>query len=55
MQATVATIPEYGFAGLPIQRIADKADLSKSSFYHLFDDKSVRSLKYVSHSLQQYC
>lgn len=54
MQATFETIQEYGFAGLSIQRIAEKADLSKSSFYHFFDDKDDLLLAFLDAMLEQF-
>jgi AcrR family transcriptional regulator len=54
MQATFETIQEYGFAGLSIQRIADNADLSKSSFYHFFDDKDDLLLAFLDAMLEQF-
>jgi AcrR family transcriptional regulator len=54
MQATFETVQEYGFAGLSIQRIAEKADLSKSSFYHFFDDKDDLLLAFLDEMLAQY-
>lgn len=54
MQATFETIQEYGFAGLSIQRIADRADLSKSSFYHFFDDKDDLLLAFLDSMLEQF-
>ncbi|MFQ3295359.1 MAG: AcrR family transcriptional regulator [Halobacteriales archaeon] len=54
MQATFETIQEYGFAGLSIQRIAENADLSKSSFYHFFDDKDDLLLAFLDAMLEQF-
>jgi len=54
MQATFQTIQEYGFAGLSIQRIAENADLSKSSFYHFFDDKDDLLLAFLDTMLARY-
>lgn len=54
MQATFETVQEYGFAGLSIQRIAENADLSKSSFYHFFDDKDDLLLSFLDEMLSQY-
>jgi AcrR family transcriptional regulator len=39
MQATHRALREHGYAGLSIQRIADEAELSKSTIYHHFDSK----------------
>jgi AcrR family transcriptional regulator len=54
MLATFQTIQEYGFAGLSIQRIAVTADLSKSSFYHFFDDKDDLLLAFLDEMLGQF-
>lgn len=39
MRATAETLDEYGYAGLSMSRIADRADISKSSLYHHYSDK----------------
>jgi AcrR family transcriptional regulator len=39
MRATYEVLGEHGYAGLSIGRIAEAADLSKSSVYHFYDDK----------------
>lgn len=39
MRATFETLDEYGYAGLSMSRIADRADVSKSSLYHHYSDK----------------
>lgn len=54
MQATFETIQEYGFAGLSIQRIAKNADLSKSSFYHFFENKDDLLLAFLDTMLEQF-
>lgn len=54
MQATFETIQEYGFAGLSIQRIAENADLSKSSFYHFFENKDDLLLAFLNTMLNQF-
>lgn len=54
MQATFETIQEYGFAGLSIQRIAENADLSKSSFYHFFENKDDLLLAFLDAMLEQF-
>lgn len=54
MQATFETIQENGFAGLSIQRIASKADLSKSSAYHFFEDKDDLLLAFLDEMLGQF-
>jgi AcrR family transcriptional regulator len=52
--ATLRVLSEHGYAGLSIQRIADEADLSKSSFYHFFDDKDDLLLAFLDFMLGQY-
>lgn len=54
MRATLRALNEYGYAGLSIQRIADEADLSKSSFYHFFDGKDDLILTFLDFMLQQF-
>lgn len=54
MQATFETVQENGFAGLSIQRIASKADLSKSSAYHFFEDKDDLLLAFLDEMLSQF-
>ncbi|MCU4719454.1 TetR/AcrR family transcriptional regulator [Halapricum hydrolyticum] len=54
MQATFETIQENGFAGLSIQRIASRADLSKSSVYHFFEDKDDLLLAFLDEMLGQF-
>jgi AcrR family transcriptional regulator len=39
MHATYEMLGRHGYAGLSIGRIAEAADLSKSSVYHFYDDK----------------
>ncbi|MFC4448822.1 TetR/AcrR family transcriptional regulator [Halorussus aquaticus] len=39
MEATYRALTEYGYAGLTIQRIADKFEKSKSLLYHHYDGK----------------
>jgi AcrR family transcriptional regulator len=39
MHATHTVLGTHGYAGLSIGRIAEEADLSKSSVYHFYDDK----------------
>ncbi|MFC7210550.1 TetR/AcrR family transcriptional regulator [Natronoarchaeum sp. GCM10025321] len=54
MQATFETVQENGFAGLSIQRIASKANLSKSSVYHFFEDKDDLLLAFLDEMLGQF-
>lgn len=54
MQATFATIRKNGFAGLSIQQIASRADLSKSSVYHFFEDKDDLLLAFLDEMLGQF-
>lgn len=39
MHATFKALDEYGYAGLSMSRIADRAGISKSSLYHHYTDK----------------
>jgi AcrR family transcriptional regulator len=54
MQATHRAIREYGYAGLSIQRIADEADLSKSTFYHHFDSKDDLLASFIEYILAAF-
>ncbi len=54
MHATFAALTKYGYAGLSIQRIADEADLSKSTFYHHFDDKDDLLRSFVEYVLEEF-
>lgn len=54
MQATFRTLQEHGFAGLSIGRIADEADLSKSSVYHFFEDKDDLMLSFLDAMLAHF-
>jgi len=54
MRATFCALQEYGYAGLSIQRIADEADLSKSTFYHHFDGKDDLLLSFQEFMLAQF-
>jgi len=54
MRATFLALQEHGYAGLSIQRIADEADLSKSTFYHHFDDKEDLLLSFVDFMSEQF-
>jgi AcrR family transcriptional regulator len=39
MQATLEALHEYGYAGISMSRIAEYADISKSSLYHHYSGK----------------
>ncbi|WP_225335447.1 TetR/AcrR family transcriptional regulator [Halomicrobium urmianum] len=54
MHATFAALTKHGYAGLSIQRIADEADLSKSTFYHHFDDKDDLLRSFVEYVLEEF-
>lgn len=54
MRATYLALQEYGYAGLSIQRIADEADLSKSTFYHHFDDKEDLLFSFLEYILAEF-
>ncbi len=54
MRATFYALQEHGYAGLSIQRIADEAELSKSTFYHHFDGKDDLLLSFVEHILDEF-
>ena len=54
MRATHRALREHGYAGLSIQRIADEADLSKSTFYHHYDDKDDLLTSFVEFTLQEF-
>ena len=54
MRATHRALHEHGYAGLSIQRIADEADLSKSTFYHHFDDKDDLLGSFVGYVLEEF-
>jgi len=54
MQATFRTLQEHGFAGLSIGRIADEADLSKSSVCHFFEDKDDLMLSFLDAMLAHF-
>ena len=54
MRATFRALQEYGYAGLSIQRIADEADLSKSTFYHHFDGKDDLLLSFQEFILTEF-
>ncbi|WP_254272112.1 TetR/AcrR family transcriptional regulator [Haloarcula marina] len=54
MRATFYALQEHGYAGLSIQRIADEADLSKSTFYHHFDGKDDLLLAFLEFILDEF-
>ena len=54
MQATFETVTEHGFVGLSIGRIADRADISKSSVYHFYEDKDDLLLAFLDSMLAQF-
>lgn len=54
MRSTYLALKEYGYAGLSIQRIADEADLSKSTFYHHYDDKQDLLTAFVDFILAEF-
>lgn len=54
MRATYLALEEYGYAGLSIQRIADEADLSKSTFYHHYEDKQDLLTAFVDFILAEF-
>jgi AcrR family transcriptional regulator len=54
MRATFFALQEHGYAGLSIQRIADEAAMSKSTFYHHFEDKEDLLLSFVDFMNEQF-
>jgi len=54
MAATYDALQKHGYAGLSISRIADEADLSKSSFYHHFDGKHDLLLSFADYTLEDF-
>lgn len=54
MRATYEALREYGYAGLSISRIADRADLSKSSLYNHYDGKDDLLLDFVDFTIGQF-
>ena len=53
-RATYLAQIEYGFADLSIQQIADRADLSKSTIYHHFENKDELMMDYAKELLSWY-
>ena len=54
MHATFCALQEHGYTGLSIQRIADEADLSKSTFYHHFENKEDLLLSFGDFMLGEF-
>ncbi|MFC6974124.1 TetR/AcrR family transcriptional regulator [Halomicroarcula sp. GCM10025709] len=54
MHATFCALQQHGYAGLSIQRIADEAELSKSTFYHHFDGKEDLLLSFLEFILDTF-
>jgi AcrR family transcriptional regulator len=54
MRATYVALQEHGYAGLSIGRIADEADLSKSTFYHHYDDREDLLLSFLEYMLEEF-
>lgn len=54
MLGTLRVLERHGYAGLSIKRIADEADLSKSSVYHFFDDKDDLLLSFLDYMLEYF-
>jgi AcrR family transcriptional regulator len=54
MWATYRTLWRHGYAGVSIGRIAEEADLSKSSFYNHYDDKEALMLAFLRFMFEQY-
>ena len=54
MHATYAALRKYGYAGISISRLAEEADLSKSSFYHHFDGKDDILLSFAEYTIEEF-
>jgi AcrR family transcriptional regulator len=54
MWATYRTLWQHGYAGVSIGRIAEEADLSKSSFYNHYEDKEDLMLAFLRFMFDQY-
>jgi AcrR family transcriptional regulator len=54
MHATYAALQKHGYAGISISKLADEADLSKSSFYHHFDGKDDILLSFADYMLEDF-
>lgn len=53
MRATFETLDEYGYSGLSMSRIADRADISKSSLYHHYSDKDALLYDFLERVITQ--
>ncbi|MCD2200493.1 TetR/AcrR family transcriptional regulator [Halobacterium sp. KA-4] len=53
MRATFETLDEYGYTGLSMSRIADRADISKSSLYHHYSDKDALLYEFLERIIAQ--
>lgn len=53
-RATFLAQTEHGFTDLSIQQIADRADLSKSTIYHHFENKDELMMDYAKELLTWY-
>jgi AcrR family transcriptional regulator len=53
-RATFLAQIEHGFTDLSIQQIADRAELSKSTIYHHFEDKNALMMDYAKELLSWY-
>ncbi|WP_324664116.1 TetR/AcrR family transcriptional regulator [Haloarcula sediminis] len=54
MHATYAALKKHGYAGISISRLAEEADLSKSSFYHHFDGKDDILLSFAEYTIEEF-
>ena len=54
MVACLRVLDTHGYAGLSIGRIADEADLSKSSVYHFFDDRDDLLVSFLDYMLDRF-
>lgn len=54
MAATYLALCEYGYAGLTIQRIAERFEKSKSLLYHHYDNKDDLLLEFLGFVLDQF-
>lgn len=54
MRAAYEVLGRHGYAGLSIGRIAEEADLSKSSVYHFYDDKEDLLVAFLDLMLQWF-
>lgn len=51
MQATFKTLQQHGYGGLSMSRIADRADISKSSVYHHYDNKDALMYDFLNNTI----